>query len=134
MIQEMKNLIIRKIRISNQDGRWNGTDFKLKNDKYRTARGGEAHLLNVFCAKCNITLLKYQKDGIGDLLRCYLNRICYPSELEKLQREPAISDPKQMPNLECSKCKTVIGTPMQHIDGRLAFRLRKGMYYKKRIF
>ena len=103
----------------------------MKKDKYLRARGGTARLLDIHCAKCGEWLLRYQKDGVGQLLRCYLNRILIPPELAALQRNPAIVQPKDMPNLVCQKCGTVIGTPMRHEDGRLAFRLMKGTYSKK---
>ena len=105
-------------------------NFKLKNDKYRKARGGEAHLLDIYCVQCNRHLMKYQKDGKGQLMRCYLNRIFHPPALERLQYTVAYL--KQMSNLVCHSCFTVIGTPMVYDDGRLAFRLRKGFYSKKR--
>jgi guanylate kinase len=108
--------------------------FKLKNDKYRSVRGGEAHLLDISCAKCGLTIIKYQKDGKGDLIRCYLNRIFSPPQYEALQSDPTIREPKNMPNLSCLKCNQLIGTPMLYEDGRLAFRLRKGTYSKKRVF
>jgi hypothetical protein len=108
-----------------------GLQFELKNDKYRKARGGSTRLLDIFCVSCNGLLMKYQKDGKGNLLRCYLNRIFYPPNLEQLQHDPKIQSPRDMLNLACSQCKSVIGTPMFYEDGRLAFRLRKGLYYKK---
>lgn len=110
----------------------NPTHVKMKNDKYRQARGGTAVMLDVFCAKCNTPVIYYQKDGPGVLKRCYLNRIFAPADLERLQKDPRITEPKDMPNLECSSCHSVIGTPMRHDDGRLAFRLRLGYSYKKR--
>ncbi|MBI4155367.1 hypothetical protein HY498_04770 [Candidatus Woesearchaeota archaeon] len=108
--------------------------FKLKNDKYRRKRGGEAHFIDIYCINCNNFLLKYQKDGKGTLQRCYLNRIFYPQYLERLQYNPKIKGYKDLPNLICQSCNTVIGTPMLHHDGRLAFKLRKGLYFKKRVF
>lgn len=74
----------------------------------------------------------YQKDGPGQLLRCYLNRIFAPPALERLQHNPVITEPNSMPNLACPNCKALIGTPMRHFDERLAFRLRKGAYYSKK--
>lgn len=103
----------------------------MKKDRYLRARGGKSRMLDVHCAKCGAWVLRYQKDGIGHLLRCYLNRIFAPPELAALQRDPTINEPNDMQNLICPKCKTVIGTPMRHEDGRLAFRLIKGTYSKK---
>ena len=86
----------------------------------------------IFCAVCNTKVLTYQKDGPGQLLRCYLNRIFAPPALERLQHDPAITEPRHMPNLICPKSRqALIGTPMRHFDERLAFRLRKGAYYSK---
>jgi DNA-directed RNA polymerase subunit RPC12/RpoP len=105
---------------------------RMKKDKYLRARGGSARMLDIHCARCNTWLLKYQKDGTGQLLRCYLNRIFAPTDLVALQHNPAIKEPKDMPNLVCPKCGSrIIGTPMRHEDGRLAFRLMKGTYSKK---
>jgi hypothetical protein len=103
----------------------------MKKDKFRRIRGGSARILNIHCATCSAWVMKYQKDGPGALMRAYLNRIFAPAELEKLQRDPTIKQPADMPNLVCSGCKTLIGTPMRHHDGRLAFRLIKGKYTKK---
>ncbi len=103
----------------------------MKKDKFRRVRGGIARMLNIYCVACDMWILKYQKDGIGQLMRCYLNRIFAPPELEQLQRNPSVRELKDMPNLLCPNCKTVIGTPMRHADERLAFRLMKGKYTKK---
>jgi hypothetical protein len=104
---------------------------RMKKDKYLRARGGSARMLDIHCAKCAAWVLKYQKDGVGQLLRCYLNRIFAPPEFAVLQHNPTIREPKDMPNLVCPNCKTVIGTPMRYEDGRLAYRLMKGTYAKK---
>lgn len=100
----------------------------MKRDKYLRARGGTSRMLNITCANCGSFLLRYQKDGPGKLMRCYLNRIFTPDELEQLQSNPAIREPQHMSNLICPNCKIVIGTPMRHTDERLAFRLMKGTY------
>ncbi len=105
--------------------------IKLKKDRYRNIRGGEAHLLDIFCVKCNNLLMKYQKDGRGNLIRCYLNRVMFPPNLENLQYNFSLQNVKDLPNLECSQCKTVIGTKMVYDDGRPAFRLIRGSYYKR---
>lgn len=105
--------------------------IKTKHDQYRRARGGKAKMLDVLCAKCGAEVLLYQKDGDGNLLRCYLNRIFAPSKYEELQHSAKITVPKDMPNLECGKCGQVIGSPMRHLDGRLAFRLRYGFFSKR---
>ncbi len=107
------------------------SDFELKNDKYRRARGGIAHFLEISCSQCSTYLMTYQKDGMGNLLRCYLNRIFHPPELERLQYR--VSSLQDVPQLKCNGCDTVIGSPMLYNNGRFAFRLRKGLYMKKRL-
>ncbi len=103
----------------------------MKKDKYLRARGGTFKILNIFCAGCGAWVVQYEKDGPGDLLRCYLNRIIAPPELEALQNDPKVSEPKDMANLLCQNCKTLIGTPMRYRDGRLAFMIKKGTFSKK---
>jgi hypothetical protein len=104
---------------------------KMKNDKYRKARGGKAFMIRLFCL-CGCEMLHYQKDGDGKLKRCYLNRIFAPADLEWLQYDKANLDPKNIRPLICPACKKVIGMPIVHHDGRVAFRLRQGMFNKKR--
>lgn len=50
-------------------------DMKLKNDKYKKARGGSSRLLEITCAKCDSLVCRYQKDGPGNLRRMYVDRI-----------------------------------------------------------
>ena len=104
--------------------------YQLKRDRYRHDRGGKVRLLDVSCNSCGSKVLVYQKDGEGQLRRCYLNRIFDPPEYESLQRRKDIASLKDLPNLTCPNCETVIGTPMIYSDGRLAFRLRPGFFNK----
>lgn len=106
---------------------------RLKNDHYRKVRGGKAFLVDIFCATCSRFLLQYQKDGDGQLKRCYLNRIVAPVALAELQSNPGMFDPRVVPPLVCRSCGTVIGAAIRHHDGRIAFRLRQGMFTKRRI-
>lgn len=71
--------------------------MKLKNDHYRTVRGGKSKVLNISCAKCSSVILQYQKDGDGSLHRCYLNRILSPQNLIDLANISATT--KEMNNL-----------------------------------
>ena len=105
----------------------------VKRDRYFRARGGTAAILEIRCSNCQNRVLTYQKDGKGALIRCYLNRIVTPPELEGLQHDPNVSEAGDMPNLTCPQCNLLIGTPMRHIDGRLAFRLRRGAFAKNQI-
>jgi len=107
--------------------------MQLKNDVYRKARGGKAFFMRLFCAKCTAEVFLYQKDGDGQLKRCYLNRIFEPPELERLQHDIRLRDPEHIPALTCRTCKTVLGMPIRHHDGRIAFRLRQGFFTKKRV-
>lgn len=102
--------------------------MKLKNDKFRKMRGGKAKVLNISCVKCGTLILKYQKDGDGSLHRTYLNRIIAPDKFVGL--DSVFLFQKEMTNLVCENCNNLIGTPMKHCDGRLAFRLVKGNYAK----
>ncbi len=94
----------------------------MKKDRYYKKRGGFAKIINVSCANCGKLLFIYQKDGAGWLKRCYLNRIISPSKYEKLQHNKEISEPNDLKNLKCD-CGSIIGSPMKHKDGRLAFHL-----------
>lgn len=105
--------------------------IRLKNDKYRASRGGTAKLVDVICANCNYKVLLYQKDGPGWLKRCYLNRIFEPSEYSKLQKDKSINSQEKMPKLICLNCKKLIGLPMKHKDGRLAFTLIRGSFKRR---
>ena len=105
--------------------------YRLKNDRSRKDRGGDAQFLALSCASCNAKLLLYQKDGRGNLLRLYLNRIFAPSRLAELQNK-GIQRPQDMKNLNCPECGNLIGTPMRHLDDRLAYRLKRGSFSKEK--
>lgn len=107
--------------------------MSTKNDKYLRARGGTTRMIDVKCAKCGQKILFYQKDGPsgGWLKRCYLNRIFGTEKWERLQHDSSITNPADMPNLIC-KCGNLIGTPMVHKDGRLAFRLVRGSFTRRK--
>jgi ribosomal protein S27E len=102
--------------------------MKLKQDKYRKARGGHSRLLDVCCSKCSEHLFYYQKDGPGILKRTYLDRICKAKEFENFQY---LSFDK-LTQLICPKCGEHIGTPIIYKkENRLAFRLFEGAVSKK---
>lgn len=104
----------------------------MKKDKYLRARGGRSKMISISCAKCGKKLIDYQKDGIGYLHRCYLNRIVSPEKFSDLQFDPNVTQPSKMPKLECD-CGGLIGIPMKYSDGRLSYRLERGTYISKRI-
>lgn len=103
----------------------------MKKDKYLAKRGGHSQMVDVLCASCGKIVLYYQKDGVGWLKRCYLNRIFAPDKWEKLQHNSNITETKDMPNLTCD-CGELIGVPMKHKDERLAYRLERGKFKRKK--
>lgn len=52
--------------------------MKLKSDKFKKARGGASKLLEISCGECGALVCQYQKDGMGNLKRMYLDRILHP--------------------------------------------------------
>ncbi|MEA3464346.1 MAG: hypothetical protein U9R14_04740 [Patescibacteria group bacterium] len=102
--------------------------IKIKNDRYYKKRNGAAKIINIQCAKCGNFLFSYQKDGHGELMRCYLNRIIKPEKYSRIKNEA--NNIKDMDNLKCV-CGEIIGVPMQHKDKRLAFRMKKGKFKRK---
>ena len=99
----------------------------MKKDKYLRERGGTAKLINVSCMTCGKLIFVYQKDGPGWLKRCYLNRILTSKEYAEMQKNRIIKEPNDFGNLICS-CGNIIGSPMRHKDGRLAYHLIRGKF------
>jgi len=86
--------------------------MKIKKDKFRSSRGGNTKILEIKCSKCGSFICLYQKDGAGNLLRMYLDRIIEPAEL------------RQKKVLRCPNCREICGH--QYIyekEKRKAFRL-----------
>lgn len=105
--------------------------FTLKNDAYTKRRGAPA-LLKVSCAKCGEYLMTYQKDGPGPLLRCYLDRIHHPEQLQKRQYQSF--DKTSFPKLECGSCHIVIGSPIVYEkENRPAYHMRQGFFHRKKF-
>lgn len=101
---------------------------KIRKDRFLKSRGGTFKIVDIICANCNSVVMVYQKDGKGTLYRTYLNRILAPEELASLQDRT--NSKEKLSNLKCF-CDTLIGVPMLHWEGRLAFRLVPGSYKKK---
>jgi len=100
----------------------------LKRDKYKSSRGGYSRLLSIFCRKCGILIVTYQKDGPGNLRRLYFDRIFSPQKLVNLQK----LNIKDIPFLKCNKCNEVLGTPYIYTkENRKAFRLYQDAVMKK---
>ncbi len=94
--------------------------MKLKNDRYRKARGGYSRLLELTCSNCNSFLFNYQKDGPGILKRLYIDRIQNLRNPEK--------------RLVCGKCSKVLGNfGVYEKENRPAFILIPGTVSKRII-
>lgn len=105
--------------------------FKLIRDQYMSARGGTSIFCNVYCAKCRRWLLLYQKDGVGNIFRLYLDRIHAPENLSSLFR--SIGRTSKFNGLSCSHCGNSIGVPMIYKrENRPAFRLVPGAIVKRK--
>jgi hypothetical protein len=96
-------------------------------DKY-TARRGDPKMLHIRCAECNHLLIKYQKDGPGRLLRCYLDRIHAPENLKNRQHEQF--NVRTSPYLSCQNCRLIVGKPMIYqSENRPAYKMEINRFY-----
>ncbi len=87
-----------------------------------------SRFLDLYCKACDIHVMRYRKEGSGDLIRAYLDRIQLPADLAQYKQSRHKSD---FPALKCPQCEVLIGAPMIHNDGRPAYRMIKGTYKKK---
>ncbi|MBT9143033.1 MAG: hypothetical protein DDT32_01874 [Syntrophomonadaceae bacterium] len=104
--------------------------FKIRRDRFMSARGGTSAFYNIYCVHCRKWLLLYQKDGKGNLFRLYLDRIHAPENLALI----CFSSGKttKFPGLVCSHCGVSIGVPMIYKrEARPAFRLVPGAIVKQ---
>ncbi len=107
-------------------------EFKIRNDKYRRKRGGTSTMYVIKCAECGDNVLIYQKDGVGALVRMYLDRILWPDNLINLDRK--INSTKDFSALICQRCGNIIATPMLYKkEHRYAWRIKRGSIKKKRL-
>jgi hypothetical protein len=91
--------------------------MKLKNDKFRKARGGYSRLLEISCSSCNAKLFNYQKDGPGIIKRLYVDRI-YKNVSGS--------------NLKCPSCNRLLGSLMVYEkENRPAYTIKLGTIKKK---
>lgn len=84
------------------------TRFHFIYNEYTTSRG-EPVMLEITCRKCNQWVMDYQKDGPGDLLRCYTDRIHYPIVLR--ENSFTAKNVDSAPYLACSNCSNLLGKP-----------------------
>ncbi len=108
-----------------------GINQPFRRDKFYRDRDSYAEWWTIGCSACAQKVLLYQKDGHGKLYRCYLNRIFAPSDYANLQYDSRLTV-KKLPNLVCAHCKNLLGIPMLHWEGRLAFRLIKGRWVRRK--
>jgi len=83
--------------------------------------------LDILCGKCGEFILRYRKEGSGQLIRLYLDKITEPKSLAGLQSSGRKST---LTVLVCPECNNSIGYPMEHGGGRLAYRMIKGNFKK----
>jgi hypothetical protein len=100
----------------------------IKKDQYFRSRGSICATWRISCTRCGAELLVYQKDGRGALKRAYLNRIRAPEHFARLQ--DLCRTASDLRPLACVACNALIGNPMLHWEGRLAFRLILGAWRK----
>ncbi len=95
--------------------------MKFKNDKFRKTRGGYSRLLKISCEKCGSSICLYQKDGLGNLRRMYVDRII----------DPVVSISRK--DLSCSKDHLLGVKIVYEKEKRPAFRLFVDSVTKKII-
>ncbi len=132
-VAEYKNIPIVFVAFSDIDLKIKNNDpkFKFIINRYTKSRGQPA-MLDMSCSACNTYLMRYQKDGPGRLLRCYLDRIHHPDKLKNIQYEKF--DTNKTPKLCCNSCKKLIGIPMIYKkENRPAYRLIFHSFSTKKI-
>ena len=104
--------------------------YETKSDKYTKARGGTSKFLILSCSNCDNDIILYQKDGVGTLVRLYLDKIVAPENL--CNELKLIKTKKDMHGLRCPVCNELLAVPMIYEkENRLAFKLLKNKLHKK---
>jgi hypothetical protein len=103
----------------------------FKNDAYLVKRGGPPNMLQLFCTHCDSYVITYQKDDIGELKRCYLDRILHPAALKDLDKKGF--DVNSAEDLICQVCAHKIAQPIIYApEDRPAYKIIKDQsYYNK---
>lgn len=84
----------------------------------------------ISCGKCNEYLLSYKKFGAGKgILRLYLAHIAAPENLVDFQDDYELI--KEVPNLQCSNCEEILGTPNLSKSGRWVYKMKQGYFHRK---
>jgi len=105
--------------------------------KYRLHKyGGHIYLYMIYCSNklCGSELFKYQKDGLGPLLRCYSDRIIKNINLKTETHSESIADIIG-DKLICNTCGNVISdsksiytkknVEYNHSENRESYELQK---------
>ena len=92
--------------------------YRIKSDKYKSARGGSSRILDITCEHCSSHIAYYQKDGPGILKRMYLDRI--------------IDIDSTSAKLSCNSCRRILGIKYTYEkEERPAYRIFVGSIIKK---
>jgi len=83
--------------------------------------------LDISCGQCGEFIVRYRKEGSGQLIRLYLDNILEPKWLARFKSSGRKSS---LPPLACAQCNNAIGHPMEHEGNRLAYRMIKGSFKK----
>lgn len=108
--------------------------FSIHRDRFSERREGKSFIYEISCANCQTAIMIYQKDGKGDLIRCYLDRIFEIKNVKGLNEYESEVDIilSELTNITCSNCNALIGTPIIYKpENRPAYQMRKGTYSRK---
>ncbi len=86
--------------------------------------------LDILCGQCGCFIVRYRKEGSGQIIRLYLDKIFEP---QTLARQKSNGRKSKLSVLNCPECKNPIGHPMEHQGGRLAYRMIKGSFKRSKI-
>lgn len=94
--------------------------MKIKRDKYSRVRPGPSKILEISCSKCKTEQFLYQKDGYGDLIRLYVDRI-----------QPFTKEEIAFDYLNCKNCNFLLAVPfLYEKEKRPALLVIKGRIKK----
>ncbi len=85
--------------------------------------------LDILCGQCGKFIVRYRKEGSGQLIRLYLDKILEPKILSVLKTRGRKSS---LPVLVCPECNHPVGHPMEHCGNRLAYRMIRGSFKKSK--
>lgn len=107
-------------------------EFKIERDKFSERRGGKSTIYEISCASCETSIMHYQKDGKGSLIRCYVDRILDIQNIKPINNNTESTPIEDYKSLICGGCDSLIGTSMVYKpENRLAFYMHKGTFSRK---